>query len=146
MKKIEKPIHIVGLSIVTTNEKAMTENSIGLLWDLFLKSALKEKLSGLVSDHVFAVYSDYENQYHGHYKITIGYALHHLQNVPEELAQVTIPSGNYQVFPVEKQTPEAIIATWQTIWNGDPNSLPRNYIADFEEYSGHGVNINIGCH
>src|SRR5688572_5644230 len=142
MNTITKPIYVVGMSIITSNDVA--EKEIGEHWALFLKTPIKEKLTNIISSSVFAVYSDYENGCQAKYKLTIGYAVSSLEDAPQELTAVTIPAGNYKIYQAKSRTPEDIIAVWQEIWATDANTLPRNFIADFEEYSEHGVTVSIG--
>lgn len=139
-----KSIQIVGISTITSNDAAFKQNTIGKLWESFLKNPIKDKLQ-LSSESIFAVYSDYENKHHGLYKITIGHAVDNTNNIPQELSIVTIPEGNYRQFNPKSQTPEDIIATWKSIWDADMDALQRNYIVDFEEYNESGVKIFIGC-
>lgn len=143
MTKSTYPISILGLSIITSNEEAFKENTIGKLWDRFLESSIKEKLNNIISPHVYAVYSDYEDGFKRNYKITIGYAVQDLHHIPTGLTSAIIPAGKYQIYKAGK-SPEEIIGTWQKIWAISSTKLPRNFIADFEEYSDEGVAIHIG--
>lgn len=144
MTRLTQPIHIVGISTITSNEEAFKQNTIGKLWEEFLKKPLKEKLNNLTSANIYAVYSDYENKHHGKYKITIGYAVASINNIPHDLSAITIPAGEYKQFNPKNPTPTDIIETWNEIWNSNKEILPRNYVADFEEYSDTGAKILIG--
>ncbi len=141
---MNKPRTIVGMSIVTSNDAAQNQNTIGKLWEAFLQSSIKEQLKNISSPSIFAVYSDYENGYMGKYKITIGYAVDDLSAIPKELSVVVIPSGNYKVYHSKSQDVQDIINTWQTIWQLDPKLFLRSFVADFEEYTSDGkMTINI---
>lgn len=144
MNTIKKPLHIVGVSTITSNELAQTENSIGKLWAHFLNINIKEMLESLASPSIFSVYSHYENDYHGKYTVTIGYAVPDISNIPRGLSIVIIPAGNYKKFESQNNSPEAIVDVWKTIWSTDPNELHRNFIADFEEYHADDVSIYVG--
>lgn len=144
MTSFNQPLCIAGLSIITSTEEAFKENSIGKLWDLFLKSQTKEQLkSVLLSDNIYAVYSHYEDGYKGKYRTTIGFSVDKNKNIPDDLTTVMLPVGKYKIYQTKNQ-PQDIIATWQNIWNIDPNTLHRNFIADFEEYHGGEVKIYVG--
>ena len=134
MNQIENDIKIIGISTVTSNEAAFTQNTIGQLWNEFLNTSIKEKLSDLTSSSLFAVYSDYENGYAGKYKITIGYAVKNLDNIPDGLTTVTIPAGKYEVFKSKSCSPVDIVDTWKTIWQIDPATFKPNFVTTFEEY------------
>lgn len=144
MTKLDNAIYIVGISTITSNEEAFKSNTIGKLWDEFAKSPIKEKLDTLSSNNVYAVYSDYENDHTGKYKITIGYAINETKNIPSQYSVMTIPSGKYQQFKPKSLSTEHLVETWQTIWKTNPELLQRNYKADFEEYNDKDVSIYIG--
>ncbi len=144
MNKLEHPIHIAGISLITSNQEAQIHNTIGNLWHDFMKFSLKDKLKDLSSPHIYAVYSDYENGDKGGYKITIGHAVNNLDNVPDELSSITIPAGNYKTYKAKSSSPEDIVETWKMIWKQDSNQLNRSFQTDFEEYSDNQVMINIG--
>lgn len=140
----EEVMHVAGFSIVTSTAVAMAHNEIGQLWEKFADRPIKEQLGELASPSVFAVYSDYENGFIGKYRVTVGYAVRDITNIPAGLTVVTVPTGSYRSFPVKTHMPEDIVATWQTIWATDPQALPRNFIADVEEYRESDVVIYIG--
>lgn len=145
MNQIEKGIKIVGISTVTSNEAAFKQNTIGKLWDEFLKTPIKEKLADISSSSLFAVYSDYEDGYTGKYKITIGYAVNDVNKIPNGLTTVTIPAEKYKIFKSKSQAPEDIVDTWKTIWQIDSNIFQPNFVTTFEEYKDNNeVMIHIG--
>lgn len=138
MNQVEKAIKIIGVSTVTSNEAAFSQNTIGKLWDQFLKSFIKDKLTDIASSSVFAVYSDYEDGYQGQYKIIIGYAVDDINEIPNGLTTVTISAGKYKAFKSKSQSPIDIVNTWQSIWKIDPNVFQSNFITNFEEYKDNG--------
>lgn len=140
---MKKPITIAGMSFITTNEEAMTQHSIGKFWEKFLNSSVKTDLKNLESTSIFAVYSDYENGYHGKYKYTLGYAVKNTEDVPQNLDLMIIPNDNYKIYPAKSSKPDDIVEAWKTIWELDPKSHPRAFNVDFEEYSENGMTINI---
>ncbi len=144
VSEINKAIKIVGISTITSNELALNQNTIGKLWGEFLSSSINDKLADISSSSIFAVYSDYENGYQGKYKITIGYAVNDISNIPDGLSTVTIPAGKYRIFNCKSGAPEDIVETWKTIWQIDPNVFQPNFITTFEEYKDNEVSIYIG--
>lgn len=135
-------IKIVGVSTVTSNDVAAKE--IGALWEKFSKSNIAEKLPGCDHTQVFSVYSDYESDHTGKYRVTIGHAVTEESEIPNQLSSVMIPKGNYKEFEVKSPSPADIVAVWKKIWSEDMKTLPRNYISDFEVYTENGTNIYIG--
>ena len=144
MGQSSEMINVIGMSIITTNEAAQHNNTIGKLWDDFAKASLHQKLNHIISPSVFAVYSDYENGYHSKYKITIGFAVDNLNSVPDGLTAIIIPAGHYKTYLAKSSAPADIINTWQEIWALDPEQFPRSFIADYEEYKDGRVMIHIG--
>ena len=145
MNQIETGIKIVGVSTVTSNEAAFNQNTIGKLWDEFLKTPIKEELADISSSSIFAVYSDYEDGYKGKYKITIGYAVKEVNKIPNGLTTVTIAAGKYKTFKSKSQAPEDIVETWKMIWQIDSNMFQPNFVTTFEEYKDNNeVMIHIG--
>lgn len=144
MTTLHNPIHIAGISIVTSNDEAFKENTIGKLWEEFLKLPVKEKLGAIASHNCYSVYSDYENGDKGKYKVTLGYAVENLDGVSPELSVTTIPAGDYKIFKSGSASKEDVVTTWQQIWGTSSKALPRNFVADFEEYNENGVLIYIG--
>ena len=136
---------IVGLSLVTTNEEAFNQQSIATLWQKFLSTPIKDQLPQVSSPSIFAVYSDYENEHHGKYKITLGFAVPENVSIPQGLSSVIIPAGNYQTFQSKSQDPTDIVATWKRIWEADPTALKRLYATDYEEYGENEMAIHISC-
>ena len=144
MNEIGESIKIVGISTITTNDAAQNQNAIGKLWNEFLKTPIKEKLTDISSSSVFAVYSDYENGYKGKYKITIGYAVNDVSNIPNGLTSATIPAGKYKIFKSKSRAPEDIVDVWKMIWQIDATILKPNFVTTFEEYKDNEVTIYIG--
>jgi predicted transcriptional regulator YdeE len=127
-------ITIIGISTITSTEAALTQHTIGKLWNEFLQTPIKDKLGEVSSSSIYAVYSDYENGYTGKYKLTIGYAVNDVREIPEGLTTVTIPAGKYKTFPSKSHAPQDVLAVWKTIWEIDSAVLKPNFIVTFEEY------------
>lgn len=144
MSNTKHPIKVIGLSIITTNEAAMTQNTIGKLWQDFSNASIKEKLDNIISPNIFAVYSEYENGYHGKYRITVGYAVDDTANVPAGLTAVMIPTGNYTEYKSKSKSVPDVIDTWKIIWEKNQETYPRDFIADYEEHAENDVTIHIG--
>ena len=142
MNQLHKPLHIIGISTITSNDVA--HHDLSALWELFSKTPLKQQIGATVSPSIFSVYSDYENGVKGKYKVTIGYAVNDVSQIPAGLSTITIPQGNYKTYPAKSHNPEDIVAAWKTIWAADHKELPRNFKANYEEYNDHEVTIKIG--
>lgn len=144
MTELTQNIIVVGISIITSNEEAFIQNTIGNLWQSFLASSIHDRLAS-ISPAIYAVYSDYESNEQGKYRFTLGYAVSDTEEVPEDLNSITIPGGKYKIYPAKTSTVEDIIETWQTIWNTDKSELPRAFNVDFEKHTGNQTEIFISC-
>jgi predicted transcriptional regulator YdeE len=140
----EKPIHVVGLEIRTSNEKAFTD--IPAHWQRFYQSGILEKIPNKVSGTVYAVYTNFENpgkNNNGIYSFIIGAEVRDTQHVPEGLVATVIPVSKRWVFEVATGKPEKVGEKWQEIWAlGDQG---KAFVSDFERYQENGeIEIHVG--
>lgn len=123
--------YLIGLAVRTTNENNQAMQDIGRLWGKFLGEDVSSKIPDRISDDVYCIYTDYENDATGAYTTLLGHKVVSLENIPEGLAGKEIPAATYQVFPSKGKLPDIVVNTWKQIWNSD---IERAYIADFERY------------
>lgn len=110
---------IQGIKTRTSNSKPQ---EIGTLWNSFLKTAPQGE--------VFAIYTNYQNDFRGDYDLIIG-----CENGKGDF-EFTIPDGDYLEIKVDGSTPADVVAAWQKIWVN--KKLPRTYKVDFEKYCSDG--------
>ena len=85
----------------------------------------------------YCVYTEYESDYTGAYTYFIGEEVSSLENVPNGLETLTIPSQNYVKFTTEPgPMPSVLVGSWKKIWQMSPEDLGgnRRYHTDFEMY------------
>jgi predicted transcriptional regulator YdeE len=85
----------------------------------------------------YCVYTDYDSNYTGAYTYFIGEEVLSLDDIPERLETLTIPSQNYIKFTTNPgPMPDVVKGTWQKIWEMSSKDLggTRRYRADFEVY------------
>ena len=124
---------IIGLSIETTNQDAQSAKDLGALWGKFYADGISTKISNRLSDDIYAIYTDYESDYREKMTAIVGYRVHNLETIPDGLVGREFEGGKHKRFIAKGNMPEAIIATWQQIWEAD-KTLGRRYTADFEIY------------
>ncbi|MCE2983573.1 MAG: GyrI-like domain-containing protein [Parachlamydia sp.] len=124
-------VMIMGISCKTSNAAASVD--IPKLWDKFLSENVVENIPNKVSSDVFALYCDYEGDCTKPYSLVIGCQVDPLDTIPDGLVAKTIPSGYYAVYSAKGEHPQAVIETWESIWQ-DPD-LKRTYTGDYELYS-----------
>lgn len=116
---------IKGKKIRTDNGKI---NEIISLW--------KEVPSLDLNGDIYAVYFNYESDFNGEYDFLIGSEINKLNDI------VKIKEGNYMVWEVKNNSPEAVGEVWKEIWN---SNIERSYDTDFELYNKNGtIKVYIG--
>ena len=133
-------VTIYGYSAQTRNcdERDSETAKIPALWQTLFSSPFTP------DQGIYGVYSDYQSDVNGLYKITVGVPIN--QALPE-IEAVTIFPGKYLVFENTGPQPETVIKTWQQVWDyfSMNPAHQRNYQTDFEVYTGkEGVEIYIG--
>lgn len=128
-----KKLMISGLSTTTNNELEMSEEKgkIPTLWnDYFQKDIYKKTFNKANKDYMYGVYSDYESDVNGDYKITVGIEVTKPKNA------IVIEDKKYLVFDKEGEVPDVVIDLWNEIWEyfKKETTYERAYGVDFEKY------------
>ena len=129
-----KKLMIAGLSTVTNNELEMSEENgkIALLWEeYFAKDIYKKTFDKANSDFMYGVYSDYESDASGNYKVTVGVEVTKPKNA------IVIEDKKYLVFTKQGELPMVVVELWEEIWDYfEKNSeYARAFEVDFEKYA-----------
>lgn len=129
----QKGFKIIGISTQTSNRNGEASEAIGALWGQFISENLLEKIPNQVDSDIVCVYTDYESDYTGKYTCLLGLKVSSLENIPDGLVGRAFEGGNFQSFLAKGGLPQAIVDTWQSIWEQD-ETLNRSYIYDYEVY------------
>ena len=129
-----KKLMISGISVVTNNEFEMSEENgkIAQLWeDYFANDVYKKTFDKANSDFMYGVYSDYESDVTGNYKITVGVEVTKAKNA------IVIEDKKYLVFTKKGELPMVVVELWEEIWDYfEKNSdYERSFEVDFEKYA-----------
>ena len=129
-----KKLMIAGLSTVTNNELEMSEENgkIALLWEeYFAKDIYKKTFDKANSDFMYGVYSDYESDASGNYKVTVGVEVTKPKNA------IVIEDKKYLVFKKQGELPMVVVELWEEIWDyfEKNNEYERSFEIDFEKYT-----------
>ena len=129
-----KKLMISGISAVTNNEFEMSEENgkIAQLWeDYFANDVYKKTFDKANSDFMYGVYSDYESDVTGNYKITVGVEVTKPKNA------IVIEDKKYLVFTKKGELPMVVVELWEEIWDYfEKNSdYERSFEVDFEKYA-----------
>jgi predicted transcriptional regulator YdeE len=140
----ENSIKIVGIELRTSNLEAM--QTIPLFWQKFYEEGILQKIPNRVSDNVYAVYTNFENEgknNEGIYSLIIGAEVREIQALPENFVSTIVEPAKRAVFEVEKGHPEKIPEKWQEIW--EATDLEKSYVSDYElHYASGEIEIYIG--
>ena len=129
-----KKLMISGISAVTNNELEMSEENgkIAQLWeDYFANDVYKKTFDKANSDFMYGVYSDYESDVTGNYKITVCVEVTKAKNA------IVIEDKKYLVFTKKGELPMVVVELWEEIWDYfEKNSdYERSFEVDFEKYA-----------
>ena len=129
-----KKLMIAGISVVTNNEFEMSEENgkIAALWEeYFAKDIYKKTFDKSKSDFMYGVYSNYESDATGNYKVTVGVEVMKPRNA------IVIEDKKYLVFTKQGELPMIVIDLWEEIWDYfEKNSdYERAFEVDFEKFT-----------
>ena len=131
---------VLGIDVTTLNaaEADPEKASIPKLWGRFYAEDMLSKIPRKKPPVLpLGVYTDYESDHNGRYRILAGAAVEEGTPVPDGLGSAVVPAGMYLIFRGEGQMPAVVVQTWMSVWRyfADPRGHVRAYTADFERYS-----------
>jgi predicted transcriptional regulator YdeE len=90
----------------------------------------------LLPIHPIGVYTDYESDQNGRYRVIAGAAVAEDTVPPQGLVGMTTPSGDYLVFRGTGAMPEVVMQTWASVWSyfSAAKRYVRAFTTDFERY------------
>jgi predicted transcriptional regulator YdeE len=138
---------VLGPHVRTNNAAEMSgqNGKIGPLWQRFMGGEGETIPNPTDRQTIFAVYSNYESNETGLYDLTLGKRVEPEQQVPANMRILHIPAARYLVFSVAGANPDAIKSAWGSIYAyfANNHAQRRAFTYDFEQYSGHAVQIFI---
>lgn len=132
--KIDK-LMVAGISVVTNNANEMDEETakISPLWNKYLDENIYSKtFNKSKKDSLYGVYSEYESDEKGDYKITIG------TEVTKPKNAIVIENQRYLVFSKKGEFPEVVMEAWKDVWEyfeNENSEYKRAFKIDFEKYA-----------
>lgn len=140
LKQVDS-ILIVGISVRTKNQNELKTDTakIPALWAQFFIEDIGGKIPNQIqSSPVYGVYSSYESDRNGEYTVTAGKGVSTPNDIPQNLAVVSIKKGRYLVFEDKGPMPGTVIKLWKEIWTyfSSDREVTRQYTTDFELYKG----------
>jgi predicted transcriptional regulator YdeE len=132
---------VVGIDITTSNAAEIDPAvaKIPMLWARFYSEDILSRIPGKQLPALpMGVYTDYESDHNGPYRLLAGAAVDEGTPAPGGFAGATLPSGRYLMFAGEGEMPGVVIDTWKAVWSyfSEAGVHRRAYTADFEVYRG----------
>lgn len=138
--RTHKGMKLIGIEVKTSNqlESDHTTAKIPTLHQKFLNEKIEQQIPNRIDDGdlYFAIYTNYENDPSGTYSLILASEVNSLEDVPEGMVAVNIPTAQYLVFTADGDSPAALARAWKDIWSYFSNNAPykRTYTTDFEVY------------
>ena len=120
-----EPITLIGIKLTSKTSNANGQSSIdcGNLGTRFSGENIHEKISGKISDDVYAVYYEYEGDHTQPFHYFIGCQVNGEATPGEGLDKLTIPGGNYMKIEAKGKIPDCITDAWTQVWNSNISRL-----------------------
>ena len=134
MDKIKKnEFKLIGLKLdkQTTNQNGQSGFDCGNLWQKFEKEKFVEKIQNKLSEEIYAVYYDYEDDYTKSFSYFIGCKVKIDSEAPNEMDSLFLPAENYSKIIAKGKMPDCVSDSWINIW---ASNIDRAYNYDFEVY------------
>lgn len=134
--QVDKAFDVIGISLRTTNQAAITDGTIGRLWEQFFVNNVLAQIPNKIDNAIIAVYYDFEHDKQSEYTLLIGARVSSLDNVPTGLTALHVPAQKRTVFISEKGFRSSVVVDlWKKIWAlEDEGKLDHSYTTDYEVY------------
>lgn len=128
---------VAGIAARTKNSDPTMPVVISGLWNQFFQGGIYEQIPNKVNQKSLGIYSDYETDYNGAYRIFVGCEIEQAATLPlKDTSFTTIPAGIYAKFIVRGNMQQAVADFWKELWE---MNLDRSYVCDFEEYQNNSI-------
>lgn len=139
---------VMGIEVRTSGKREVNPVTaeIPKLWNHFLEEQLWLDIPDPIHPQIrYGVYTDYMTDHLGEYAVIVATEVSSIDNPPESMVGVAIPAGEYLVFTAVGVSSEAIIQTWQQIWDyfARGSRYQRAFTTDFECHDPQQIKIHI---
>ena len=123
--------YVAGISVRTSNQNGQSQKDIGELWQRYYSEQVYSQIPDKISEDIYCLYTDYDNDANGAYTTIIGCRVSTLENVQGNLSGKEVPQTSYRCYLSKGKLPDSVLATWQDIWQ---SRIERMYTTDFDLY------------
>lgn len=121
----------MGIALRTTNENMQMAEDLPPFWGRFWRENTPKKIPNKKSADVIGLYCEYEKDHTKPYTLIAGCEVTLAADIPEGMVLKQVPASRYAVFHIKGPFPDALMETWQWIWQGHLN---RTFTGDLEVY------------
>ena len=119
---------VVGMACRASNDRPET---VRTFWQRLLAEGGWDRIPNKADSRIISLYTDFETDHTGDYTLLIGARVTDAETVPEDMVAIQVPPARYAVFTSVGPMPDALLATWQRVWD---SNLVRAYTTDFDVY------------
>ena len=119
---------VIGMACRADNDRPET---VGAFWQRLFAEGIWDRIPNKADDRIISLYTDFETDHTGAYTLLIGARVTDVDTVPEDMVAIQVPPARYAVFTSTGPMPDALLATWQRVWD---SGLVRAYTTDFDVY------------
>jgi predicted transcriptional regulator YdeE len=138
---------VVGIQAQTSSllEADPATAAVPALWRRFEADGLADRIPDRAGTRTTcAVYSDYQEGEVRRFRCLVGAEVAGQGEVPEGMAAVTVPAGDYLVFAARGAMPEALAATWARVAEFFEHApVGRAFTADLEVHYPAGSAVDV---
>lgn len=124
---------LTGLHIHTTWHNNQAKHDLAKLWRRFYLEDVTEQLDFSLSDDVYLVYTDYEQDSEKGFSVWLGMQTDTEAPLPSGFRRLKIPELTYCQFEAASELAEDVKHLWEEI-HAQEAALQRNYHFDLEVY------------
>ena len=142
-KKVKaSSLSAIGITVRTTNSAESNPDTarIGELWNKYFSEGWSDRVPAKeMQGGLLGVYTDYESDQDGQYTCGPFKVVDVIENVPDGMRALEIPSGEYCVFEARGELPGSVLEAWAAVWKyfaDEDRIYDRAYQVDYEQYLG----------
>ena len=149
MTNLDKPIHVVGIELRTTNANGQSFKDIPPFWGRFMAKNIAAKVQNKLNNNIYVLYTNFEHEgvnNTGMYSTIIGCAVEADSIEQPDLVHAVVPAGRYRRFAVPDNKTDNVGPVWLEIWAiPESEKTDWSFTCEYECYHADGlIDIFVG--